>query len=251
MDFTSAMSILQQRSKPAGRDAMACQECAEQNVPTSEFSSVSLQPSELTSLDIAALLRQFFQQQEMRVLTYRRFETGFTNFLAVAEASGYEALVKATTTAFGQISQQINILTAEISQRAASNGADGATLGTMLREVQDMEREKLTITAQLQILRHGLAIDKLHVEHKKCDEAEEGDGHDQMLPVLRNENDDTTNTRALDADAVANSQQQRAQRMREEEATELRGRLSTLTQQINQVLDELRCELTELSELDG
>ena len=43
------------------------------------------------------LTRRAWERQEARVAVYRRFEDGFTLFLQVAEATGYEALVAAYT----------------------------------------------------------------------------------------------------------------------------------------------------------
>ena len=86
-----------------------------------------------------------------------------------------------------------------------------------MRRLQELEREKLTATAQEQIVRHGLAVDKLR------DEA----GDDVGEPARR----------------MAG--------MRREEAAELVATLARLTERINDVIEEVRCEYAELDDNGG
>ena len=106
---------------------------------------------------VGEMLRLFLEQQEERVSVYRKFEEGFQLFLRVAEAQGYQGLVTHTTAAFAEISKRVNSIEAELRTR----GAVAEPLAATVRTVQELEREKLQITAQLHILRHGLAIDEL------------------------------------------------------------------------------------------
>ena len=85
-------------------------------------------------------------------------------------------------------------------------------MATLVRRVQEMEKEKLQLTARLQILRHGLALDSLQADAEDF----------------------------ADADRAA-----RTAALRSEEAAELRGKLTELTVQLNETLDEVRCELAD------
>ena len=91
-------------------------------------------------------------------------------------------------------------------------------MAALARGLQEAEREKLTLTAQLQIVRHGMAVDA-----HKSKAADEGGP------------EPTANER-------------RAAQLRAEEATELSEKLVNATERINDLLDEIRSELADLSE---
>ena len=235
MDFTQALAVLQQRTSAplaaehggvdpkgaadagtaptAGRPApqqqcLECDEAAQQELSTAAQTSAAAGPAGLQLLSVGGLLRVFFERQEARVAVYRRFEDGFKLFLQVAEANGYEGLVASTTASFSAISAEVNRVEAELRER---DGA-AASLAATLRSIQQLEKEKLQITAQLQILRHGLRIDEVQQESEN--EAQ--------------------------ASAAA-----RTHALRTEEAQGLRQRLDDVTGAIGEALDELRAELAD------
>jgi hypothetical protein len=223
MDFNAALGVLQQRASTASAasasatssgDGIAtlCSECLteDEQGPLPKISA-----ADLAGEGASALLRLFFQCQEERVSIYRRFEEGFRQFMEVQEADGYQALVKHVTASFSAVSMHVN----RIEQELGGRDAAAKMLATMLRAVQNLEREKLQITAQLHIVRHGLGVDALLVEK----EEEESDA-DKVGPAAR--------TAAL----------------RAEEEAELAERLARLTEQLNDALDEIRSELCDLSE---
>ena len=221
MNFGDALAVLQSRAStaaPLGTTASTasttllcstCDTCEPDGEPASPAQV------ELASLDVVALLRRFLQRQEERVAAYRKFEEGFLLFLQVAEAepASYEALVKYTTASFATISDSINSIEAELRGRTSAT----ASLAKVLRKVQLLEREKLQLTAQLQIVRHGLALDALQAEV-----AED-----------------------------ANSKEARMAALRAEEGADLGRRLTSVTGQLNEALDEVRCEMSEMAEEDG
>eukprot|EP00320_Phaeocystis_rex_P009772 CAMPEP_0119062128 /NCGR_PEP_ID=MMETSP1178-20130426/5791_1 /TAXON_ID=33656 /ORGANISM="unid sp, Strain CCMP2000" /LENGTH=208 /DNA_ID=CAMNT_0007043387 /DNA_START=95 /DNA_END=721 /DNA_ORIENTATION=+ len=168
----------------------------------------------LEGMSLAMLGQQLLHWQSERVGVYQRFEEGFVRFLQVTEAEGYQALVASTTTAFASISDAVNAICAELAQQQGA----AATLGEQARRLQDAEREKLTLTAQLQIVRHGRAID----------------AH-----------------RALAADESGSELPERERRtaaLRAEEAAELTEKLAATVERINDTLDEIRSELADLVE---
>jgi len=222
MNFGDALAVLQSRAStaaPLGTTAstaattLLCSTC-DTCEPDSELPASPAQV-ELTSLDVVALLHRFLQRQEERVAAYRKFEEGFLLFLQVAEAepASYEALVKYTTASFAAISDSINNIEAELRSRTSAT----ASLAEVLRKVQLLEREKLQLTAQLQIVRHGLALDALQAE----------------------------------ATEDANSKEARMAALRAEEGADLGRRLTSVTGQLNEALDEVRCEMSEMADEDG
>ena len=221
MDFNAALAVLQSRSSsgapvPPTLDdepsTASTMQCSacEEAVLQQPGADAEI-PSELAMLSVGGLLRVFLEQQEARVAVYRRFEDGFVLFLQVAEANGYEALVGSTTAAFAAISASVNRVEAELKSRGA------AALATTLRGIQFLEKEKLQSTAQLQILRHGIKVDEI--------------------------------SRESEDDAVALAAT-RTHVLRSDEAAGLRARLTELTEQISEALDEVRCELVDVLEED-
>jgi hypothetical protein len=237
MDFTKALAVLQQRTAgplavehggvdprggadsataptaAAGRphpqqQCLECDEAAQKEDPPGGPTAAAAGPAELQLLSVSGLLRVFFERQEARVAVYRRFEDGFNLFLQVAEANGYEGLVASTTASFSEISAAVNRIESELRER----GSAAVALAALLRSIQQHEKEKLQITAQLQILRHGLRIDE--VQRESEDEAQ--------------------------AAAAA-----RTHALRSEEAQGLRQRLTEITSAIGEALDELRAELAD------
>ena len=215
MDFNAALAVLQQHGKnkealpitasptAATGPVQSCVECAE----SEQTEAVK---TDLAGNTLPQLLRLLLAKQEERVAVYKRFEEGFLLFLQVAEATGYEELVRRTTATFATISGGINTVEAELKRRGSGE------LATTVRRVQEMEREKLELTARHQILRHGLAVDQLHADGLAADEAT--------------------------AAAAA-----RTAPLRAEEGREVEAKLASLTERLNEALDEVRCELCELA----
>jgi len=219
MDFREALAVLQQRTTHATGTgtgggvatdpSLICAECDD----TPDAKAATPLAAEMASFDLVALLRVFLERQEERVAAYRRFEEGFLLFLQVAEAepASYEALVKHSTGIFATISAAINGIESELRGR----GPAALQLADLLRSIQGLEREKLQLTAQLQIVRHGLALDALRAEGDEFD----ADGMEARMAALR-----------------------------ADEGADLGRRLTSLTGQLNDALDEVRCELSELAE---
>ena len=177
MDFQAALSVLQARASkpiesaavgaPTGDDFPAmCAPCDDEaGADGAAENATATTPAAMLSpaSTVGEMLRLFLEQQEERVSVYRKFEEGFQLFLRVAEAQGYQGLVTHTTAAFAEISKRVNSIEAELRTR----GAVAEPLAATVRTVQELEREKLQITAQLHILRHGLAIDELQSERSE------------------------------------------------------------------------------------
>lgn len=138
MDFEACHRLLQERSKLSNTIAPP------QPPPAT---------GPLEGLPFATLGQQLLHWQAERVGVYQRFEEGFVRFLQVPEAQGYEALVASTTSSFASISDSVNALCSELARQGAE------AIAKVGRSLQDAEREKLTLTAQLQIVRHGMAVD--------------------------------------------------------------------------------------------
>jgi len=208
MDPSAAFKILQKR-KECGAHANECMRCDESQ-ELGQLEELAPPPESLHGLSTHALVRLFLQQQERRVIEYRHFEAGFVNFLQVAEAQGYEALVASTTARFSQISQTVNTLIPALESLEG-----GAPFAQLIRGLQQLERDKLQLTAQTHIVRHAVAVDAM----RYGEDGEEAAPHAQ--PAIR---------------------------LRREELGQLAGQLSELGQRIWDAMEELRCELADMDE---
>jgi hypothetical protein len=206
MNFEEAYAVLAGRAsapKSDGPAGLRCDECADADgaLPLPEKRAP---PAELAPLSTGALLRLFLRRQEDRVAVYRRFERGFAQFLAFSsEAQGYRTLVATATDDFAELSTAVSGIEAELRAR----GGAAAPMAAALRTVQGHEKAKLELTARLQILRHGLAVDALHAEDAEGPEA-----------------------RAAARTSV----------LRREEREELTVRLAETTDELNEAIDEVR-----------
>ena len=226
MDFTQAAAILASRSQDAARQC----ECAGARALECEPDPPPPPPppASLRAMPRAALLRVLLQQQEARVRQYRLFEEGFALFLQVAdEAQGYEALVASSTAAFAEISAAVVHVEEELRERAGAGGGPEASAfdasARLVRRIQELEREKLSLTAQLQIVRHGIAIDQLRQS------AVEESGEEE---------------------ARLHARERQAAALRQDEAAELTGKLARLVDELNDALDDVRCEVADADDAD-
>ena len=195
-------------------DPQACYELLKERAKVSNTIAPPVPPpaaGPLEGMSLAMLGQRLLHWQSERVGAYQRFEEGFVRFLQVAEAQGYEALVASTTAAFASISDEINAICAEMVRQQGA----AAALGVQVRRLQDAEREKLALTAQLQIVRHGRAVD-----------AHRAQAADDELP----------------------DRERRTAALRAEEASELAEKLAATVESINDTLDEIRSELADLAE---
>lgn len=205
MDFKAALGILQSRTpRIAGPPP-----CLDGTGETDPAPLPPITPAALTALSLSELLLQLLSRQDERVAAYQRFEAGFELFLQVPEAEGYEALVQISTARFREISDSVLAIETELRSRERP----APELATVVRRLQEQERDKLALTAQLHIVRHGLAIDSLREE--------------------------------AELDGAGDGGWRRASAMRAEERAELEGKLAALTAELNDTLDEVRCELAD------
>ena len=209
--------VLGERLRTPGMDPQACYELLQERAKVSNTIAPPVPPpaaGPLEGMSLAMLGQRLLHWQSERVGAYQRFEEGFVRFLQVAEAEGYEALVASTTAAFASISDSVNVICAEMARQQGA----AAALGAHVRLLQDAEREKLTLTAQLQIVRHGRAVDA----HR----AQAADEAGTELP----------------------DRERRTAALRAEEASELAEKLAATVESINDTLDEIRSELADLAE---
>ncbi|XP_068725812.1 required for excision 1-B domain-containing protein-like isoform X2 [Montipora capricornis] len=104
-------------------------------------------------------IQRFFCLQEERVKTYQTFHSGFKEYLETAPARdfpSYRQLVHSVTQTFNNISNEVITIESKLRESGQSNIAD------LIRKIQIKEKEKLEVTAKLQIAEQNAAgIDSL------------------------------------------------------------------------------------------
>uniref|UniRef100_A0ACB8F202 Uncharacterized protein n=1 Tax=Sphaerodactylus townsendi TaxID=933632 RepID=A0ACB8F202_9SAUR len=103
--------------------------------------------------DLQALVRRFYSLQSERVEAYRLFEEGHRAYLRSSPSYDfirYRQLVHEITQAFSGISQEI------LQIKGQLEGPHGrADLAQHLRRLQEKEKEKLELTAELQLAKQN------------------------------------------------------------------------------------------------
>ncbi|XP_064605628.1 required for excision 1-B domain-containing protein-like isoform X2 [Liolophura sinensis] len=99
------------------------------------------------------LVKKFYALQEERVQTYNWFEDGFTAYLKGAPNYNfpmYRNLVNEITKAFQGVSQEIICI-----EKKLTESYQLPMLSSLIRKIQEVEKKKLEVTAQLQIARQN------------------------------------------------------------------------------------------------
>mmetsp|Transcript_8466 Transcript_8466/g.16013 ORF Transcript_8466/g.16013 Transcript_8466/m.16013 type:complete len:149 (-) Transcript_8466:50-496(-) len=104
-----------------------------------------------TALD---LLKDFRKRQEQRAKTYAEMGVFFKTYLEDHDIKRYQSLCKAVTTKFQQIGKDILV----IEEKLRTAGKVG--WASMIRKIQEAEKEKLQLTVKTQVLQTKYIIDR-------------------------------------------------------------------------------------------
>lgn len=127
----------------------------------------------------AALLREFYSLQEERVKVYHDMEKGHQDYLQTApnyNFVAYRTVVHSCTEDFNRISNRI----IEIEKSLKGEEVGKPNLASFIRNVQDGEKEKLELTADLQLAKQKIIDEPQNGEH----EAELTDIKQRMSTVI-------------------------------------------------------------------
>lgn len=104
-------------------------------------------------MSVAALLRSFLAVQEQRARLYTQFKDSFEDYLSTRRELPHQAVLTAVTTGFSQCSNDVIAL-----EKALSEECRRPDLAAMLRQVQQLEREKLHLTITMQALKRAFTF---------------------------------------------------------------------------------------------
>ncbi|CAM6105117.1 unnamed protein product [Calypogeia fissa] len=119
----------------------------------------SMNPGTGPQVSVEQLLRNFLDVQKRRASVYNILHQGFADLLKTNAESPYREVCSQVTTSFSESSKQV--LEIEAALRAPCN--DRPDLAAVLQAVQAQEKQKLHMTATLQVLkRAGRPSERAH-----------------------------------------------------------------------------------------
>lgn len=117
-----------------------------------------------TNEAILGLLRRFLAVQQRRALAYARLKRGFEDYMVSGGELAYHQLCSSITVEFNDCSKQV----LEMESVFASPAYSREDLAGLLRSVQVQEKEKLHLTATIQVLKKAGRPSERLVSHENC-----------------------------------------------------------------------------------
>ncbi|KAL1531517.1 hypothetical protein AAHA92_31647 [Salvia divinorum] len=117
-----------------------------------------------TNETIRGLLRRFLAVQQRRALAYARLKRGFEDYRISGGELAYQQLCREITLEFNDCSKQV----LEMESVFASPAYCREDLASLLRSVQVQEKEKLNLTATIQVLKKAGWPSERLVSHENC-----------------------------------------------------------------------------------
>ncbi|KAL2230864.1 uncharacterized protein LOC105172296 [Sesamum indicum] len=116
------------------------------------------------SKTITSLLRRFLAVQQRRALAYARLKRGFEDYMVSGGELAYQQLCSEITLEFNDCSKQV----LEMESLFVSPDCCREDLARLLRSVQAQEKEKLHLTATIQVLKKAGRPSERLVSHENC-----------------------------------------------------------------------------------
>ncbi|XP_059649332.1 uncharacterized protein LOC132295186 isoform X2 [Cornus florida] len=117
-----------------------------------------------SSSKIVDLLRRFLGVQQRRAEAYAKLKRGFADYMISGEESTYQQLCSEITGEFNDCSKQV----LEMESLFLNPDYSRDDLAGLLRAVQVQERQKLQLTATIQVLKKAGRPSERLVSHEKC-----------------------------------------------------------------------------------
>ncbi|KAL3814717.1 hypothetical protein ACJIZ3_015985 [Penstemon smallii] len=130
---------------------------------------------EKRSKSILELLRKFLDVQQRRAFAYTRLKRGFDDYMALGGELAYQKLCSEITLEFNDCSKQV----LEMESMFVSPECRRGDLAGLLKSIQAQEKEKLQLTATIQVLKKSGRPSERVVSHENC-RFRESTGHECM-----------------------------------------------------------------------
>ncbi|CAK9163416.1 unnamed protein product [Ilex paraguariensis] len=116
------------------------------------------------SAKIVDLLRQFLSVQQRRAETYAKLKRGFADYMVSGGESAYQQLCSEITVEFNDCSKQV----LELESLFVGPDYCREDLACLLRDIQTQEKQKLHLTATIQVLKKAGRPSERLVSHENC-----------------------------------------------------------------------------------
>ncbi|KAL2484969.1 hypothetical protein Adt_29725 [Abeliophyllum distichum] len=113
---------------------------------------------------IVGLLRKFLAVQQRRAHAYARLKRGFEEYIASGGELAYQQLCSEITVEFNDCSKQV----VEIESLFLNPDCCREDLALLLRSIQTQEKDKLHLTATIQVLKKAGRPSERLVSHENC-----------------------------------------------------------------------------------
>ncbi|KAK2439749.1 hypothetical protein QL285_011236 [Trifolium repens] len=113
---------------------------------------------------IIVLLRAFLDIQQRRAQAYSKLKSGFSDYMTSGGELAYQQLCSGITKEFNDCSKEV----LEMESLFQSPDYSRIDLAQILRAVQDQEKQKLHLTATIQLLKKAGRPSERPVSHDNC-----------------------------------------------------------------------------------
>ncbi|GMP40907.1 hypothetical protein CsSME_00011187 [Camellia sinensis var. sinensis] len=120
--------------------------------------------SRCDSSKIICLLRRFLEIQERRAHAYAKLKKGFADYMVSGGESVYQQLCSEITVEFNECSKQV----LEMESLFLSPDCFRDDLAHLVRSIQVQEKQKLQLTATIQVLKKAGRPSERLVSHENC-----------------------------------------------------------------------------------
>lgn len=192
-----------------------------------DMEEMDIEQANNSSLKTLQLLRTFLDIQQRRAQAYAKLKQGFSEYMVSGGELAYQQLCSEITSEFNDCSKQV----LEIESLFLNPDFCRVDLAQLLRAVQTQEKQKLHLTATIQLLKKAGRPSERLVSHENCkfrDSMEHECVHVQEIT-------EAAGTEEAEADAEYDNALKEA----------IRGVQDTVTA-INERLEEVRYEIAAL-----
>lgn len=129
-----------------------------------ETAAASASSSSAPAPQVLDLLRRFLAVQQRRAEAYARLKSGFAEYMVSGGEVAYQQLCGEITAEFNDCSKQV----IEMESLFMAPDYGRVDLAQMLRAVQVQEKQKLHLTATIQLLKKASRPSERLVSHENC-----------------------------------------------------------------------------------
>ncbi|GMY23546.1 DNA gyrase subunit A [Fagus crenata] len=129
-----------------------------------ETDEAACSSSSSSSSKIVHLLRSFLAIQQRRAQAYAKLKSGFTEYMVSGGELPYQQLCSEITQEFNDCSKQV----LEMESLFMNPDYGRTDLAQLLRAVQEQEKQKLHLTATIQVLKKAGHPSERLVSHENC-----------------------------------------------------------------------------------